>query len=255
MKKYVKLVSVLLLSVLMCLTFCSCIDVEELESKRAFWGNSEHTVILFDGAKYKRLPSCNELYVVAVDDFYSVTESDVPILLAGNYGDDMSIGKNSELLTVGTYEDKVFYSYVYCRSDLYEKMVKAIENFELDRYCVFDPSYDKTGNIVHDYRLLKDETIAAIKAAMDGEGQLLEQFNRSGECLYMCDSTLQFITGTESLGTMYVTRIENKACVVVANFNTETKAYEFTSYEIPEESAAAVMTDVTPNYYGYPYYD
>ncbi len=254
MKKYVKLIAVLLLSVLMCLSFCSCIDIEQKKAMRAVWGNDEQTVIFFRDTEYKLLPACDELYVTpseSLNEYYYgiVTESDVPILLAESYGENMNIGKNAEMLVAGVWKDSYNCNRVYCRSDLYDAKVKAIENFQLDRYCVYEPYRD--GN---EYRLLKDESVSAIKTALSGEGTVMDSFNRSGEGIYMCDKTLQFVGNADKGASMWVTYIGGKACVVVENFNTSTKVHSFECYEIPEEFAEKVIVDVKP-YSDYDNYD
>lgn len=257
MKKYVKLVSVIVLAVLMCAMFCSCFDVDELREQHAVWGNDEQTVIKFNGAEYKLLPPCDELYIVPSDKWYVgyVTESDVPLLLIETYGRSMNIGKNAEMLVAGVWKDSYKCNRVYCRSDLYDAKVEAINNFQQDHYCVYDPSYDKeTGETIHQYRLLTGDSISAINTALSGEGTVMDSFNHSGEGIYMCDKTLQFVGNADNGASMWVTYIGGKACVVVENFDTSSKLYNFVRYEIPQELYETVIADVKP-YGDYENYD
>lgn len=245
MKKYLKLVSVLLLSLLICLSFCSCFDVEGMREAHAKWGNAEKTIIKFQGEEYKLLPKCDALYVAPSEDSNNgyVTDSDVPVLLSESYGWSIVIGRDAEMLVAGIWEDDYNCNRVFCRSDLYEAKVNAIENFELNAYCIYDPI---VGRSVSQYRLLKDKTIAAINLALSGEGVEMDSFNRSGEGIYTCDKTMQFIGNADKGASMWVTYIGGKACVVVENFNTSTKVYKFIRYDISEENVEQVMTDIKP---------
>ncbi len=256
MKKYVKLVAVIILSALLCLSFCSCIDVDELREQTARWGNEEHTVINFKGAEYKLLPQCDELYIVPSGVYFDgyVTDSEVPILLAENYGEGMNVGKDAEMLVAGVWKNNLDCNRVYCRSDLYDTKVKAIQNFELDCYCIYDPSFDKeTGEIINEYRLLKAESVSAIRTALSDEAAVIDGFNRSGEGIYICDETMQFIENADKGAKMWVTYIGGKPSVVVESFDTSSKIYNFMRYDVPEEFAESIINDVKPFSYGYDY--
>ena len=245
MKKYLRLVSVLLLSLLICLSFCSCFDVEGMREAHAKWGNAEKTIIKFQGEEYKLLPKCDALYVAPSEDLNNgyVTDSDVPVLLSESYGRSIVIGRDAEMLVAGIWEDDYNCNRVFCRSDLYEAKVNAIENFELNAYCIYD---SVVGGSVSQYRLLTGDSISAIKTALSGEGVVMDSFNRSGEGIYMCDKTMQFIGGADKGASMWVTYIGGKACVVVENFDASSKIYNFVRYEIPQELSETVITDVKP---------
>ena len=84
MKKYIKLISAVLLTVVICGGLCSCKQLDEMRDNRAIYGKTEET-LYFRKAEYKLLPQCDDLYIEDENLGY-VTEKDVPILLSDMIG-------------------------------------------------------------------------------------------------------------------------------------------------------------------------
>ena len=213
MKKIFKLSLALLLCVGLALSFCSCVDVDELRNNQGFWANKERTVISFRGAEYKLLPACEEIYVVPSDEWYEpvyITEKDVPVLLADARGMSVEIGKGAELLVCGIWESDT--DKVYCRTDLYDQKVKAIESFKLEHYCAWGPSYEenngKQGALINQYRLLSEQSSAVVSEALATEGVVRNNFSFDGYEIFLCDKNIEFIADGYS-GGMWVTAENN----------------------------------------------
>ena len=251
MKKYIKLISVMLLATLMCLMFCSCKELDKMREDHAVWGNDARTVIVFQNAEYKLLPACNDLSLMpdVKNSRGVVTEPDVPVLLSSTYGQSMSISKNKEMLVSGHWENDYKCNKVYCRTDLYDKMVSAIESYEMNRYCVSESIYwyDEVSGIgrgMSVYRLLSEESIQIIKDALASDGRAMNNYAYNGYELYFCDETLQFVA--EDDGFWIVS--EPDGCSLVTHKTSDGILYEeYMYYDIPQESAQKLMNDIMNN--------
>lgn len=248
MKKFLKLSLALLLCAGLALSFCSCVDVDELRNNRGFWANKERTVISFRGAEYKLLPACEELYVVPSDEWYEavyVTEKDVPVLLAADKGMGAEIGKGAELLICGIWESGT--DKVYCRADLYDRKVKAIESFKLEYYCTWGPSYEdnngKQGALINQYRLLSEQSSAVIREALATEGVVRNSFSFDGAEIFLCDKNIEFITDEYSDG-LWVTAENNAYYLVKRVFDQGSYDTTFIYYQLQPEKAISLMMEV-----------
>ena len=248
MKKILKLSLALLLCAGLALSFCSCVDVDELRKNQGFWVDKEHTVISFRGAEYKLLPACEEIYVVPSDEWYEpvyITEKDVPVLLADARGMSVEIGKGAELLVCGIWESDT--DKVYCRTDLYDQKVKAIESFKLEHYCAWGPSYEenngKQGALINQYRLLSEQSSAVVSEALATEGVVRNNFSFDGYEIFLCDKNIEFIADGYS-GGMWVTAENNAYYLVKRVYDREKFDTTFTYYQLDPQKALALMVEI-----------
>ena len=248
MKKILKLSLALLLCVVLAFSFCSCVDVDELRNNQGFWANKERTVISFRGAEYKLLPACDEIYVVPSAEWYDpiyITEKDVPVLLAADKGMVAQIGKGAELLVCGIWESDT--DKVYCRTDLYDQKVKAIESFKLEHYCAWGPSYEenngKQGALINQYRLLSEQSSAVVSEALATEGVVRNNFSFDGYEIFLCDKNIEFIADGYS-GGMWVTAENNAYYLVKRVYDREKFDTTFTYYQLDPQKALALMVEI-----------
>lgn len=203
MKKYIKLLSVCLLTVIMCLSFCSCKELDEMRDDQAIWGKTEQT-LYFRDAEYKLLPACNDLSLVPGGHGY-VTDSDVPVLLSSSHGDRMSYDRDAIFVVYGYWANKSECNKVWCRTDKYEEVCAAIESYEMNRYCVWNPKFEDgyyCERYTSLYTILPAEVSDIIDFALATEGEKCNddygysEWNGYGnyiEDIYACDETLQFV--------------------------------------------------------------
>lgn len=192
MKKYVKLISAVLLTVVICGGLCSCKQLDEMRDNRAIYGKTEET-LYFRKAEYKLLPQCDDLYIEDENPGY-VTDKDVPILLSDIVGTQVWFDDEALYITKDSYP---YGQKVWCRADKYNEMVEKIENYELDSFCYWNPKYnyyseaDQPKYIVATYPV--DEII---RSAFAGEGIKVESEGKH-EITYVtfqnCDKTTTFI--------------------------------------------------------------
>ncbi len=198
MKKYLKLLSVGLLAVLMCMCFCSCKELDQMRDEQAFWGKTEETVY-FRKAEYRLLPPCRELSLVPGAHGY-ITDKDVPVLLQ-SLGQYMSYSKDAEFIVAGHWDYQLGCNKVWCIADLYDEVCRQIENMTLDNVCIYSPKYTD-GKCDFSYVLLPKNAYDVINEAIGtNEGIESEAPWKHGtefENLYFCDSTLRFVD-TETL--------------------------------------------------------
>lgn len=227
MKKYIKLLAVAMLTVLMCMSFCSCKELDEMRESQAFWGKTEETVY-FRGSEYKLLPACEYLYVNC-SNYGHITEKDVPVLLSES-GDSMFYNDEVTLL-VSSYwgsTDKRGLHKVWCRADMYDEVCRRIETVVLDRVC----TWGRIDENSYGYILLPTEASDIIIDAVsnfDGtEGKepwshddVNEEYNLS-----LCDETLLFVQEEKSV---YILD-KGESCIILISNNGD--GNKWTEYDI-----------------------
>ncbi len=193
MKKYVKLISAVLLTVVICGGLCSCKQLDEMRDNRAIYGKTEET-LYFRKAEYKLLPQCDDLYIEDENLGY-VTEKDVPILLSDMIGNPVFFDDKALYITKDNYP---YAQKVWCRADIYDEMVQKIENYELDSLCYWNPDYDyyNEGLVQRKYIVVTSPVAEIIRSAFAGEGIKVESMGKY-EFTYVtfqnCDKTTTFI--------------------------------------------------------------
>ena len=134
MKKSMRFIALALAFLIACFAFCGCDFIEEARKEHAVWKNNEKTLIELNGKEYKLLPECDFLNPVCDYYNYTVTDSDVPLLLAEMYGEYVSVSEDKNFIIVdGTEELEPTSSYyepakIYCAVEYYDKVKKQIEN-------------------------------------------------------------------------------------------------------------------------------
>ncbi len=193
MKKYVKLISAVLLTVFICMSFCSCKQLDELRDSRAVYGKTEET-LYFRKAEYKLLPQCDDLYIEDENIGY-VTEKDVPILLSDMIGKTIWFDDEALYITMRNYP---YAQKVWWRADKYDEMVQKIENYELDSFCYWNSDYDyyNEGLVQREYIVVTSLADQIIRDALAGKGTKVESEGKYAFTYITfrpCDKTTTFI--------------------------------------------------------------
>ncbi len=176
MKKLLRFTSLALVFVMLCFTFCGCDALDEMREKHAFWTNEDKTVISLNSKEYKLLPECEQLNPVCNSYYeYTVTESDVPLLLADMYGESISLSEDEDFIVLEpSYEpNDSFYgeTKVYCATDRYEEICNRINSDSLEYFCYEYDTYDfYTDEYISKlYRLTIEEIDAVLTVRKNGE--------------------------------------------------------------------------------------
>ncbi len=239
MKRYIRLIAGVLLTVMLCLSFCSCAYIDEERLYHAKWTDDAKNVISFRGNDYIKLPYCEDLNFIdsGEEEMSFVTENDVPLLLSSLYGDCVTVSKDGEFLSVETWSflaDEYTFG-IYCRADLYNELLTAIETYKLDRYCVHEPKeyYDEDGYYHYEssYRLLSEKTTECIKTAISNGGVVTDSIRWDyGADIFLCDQSLRFISSDE-LDWMYLS-VENDGSVSVATYDKDSYFSDDIKYKV-----------------------
>ena len=200
MKKYLKLISVLLVALTLCFSLCSCKELDEMREKRAEWGNEQMTVIKFDGKEYKLLSPCEDLVVDPEkgDNSGYVALEEVPLLLTDQFGRRMKISRDREMIVCGNWENNYECNKVYARSDLYDELEEAIGSYELGWLCYQNNRYDYEKQEYITERILMPEALNEIvNKASELEGVLLDEnrlpYGSNDITLCFCDKSMRFV--------------------------------------------------------------
>lgn len=132
MKRIVKTLIALGLTLCLAICLCSCVDLDELKNSRAVYTSAAHDKLEFQGKIYKRMDVYlpNHLTPSGLDETAYAVEQDVPLLLIENIGDSVWYNKDDVKILHRGYGD-----YYYCREDLYDYAVNLLEENVFDYYC------------------------------------------------------------------------------------------------------------------------
>lgn len=159
MKKMKRILAVVL-SVVLCLSLCGCRELDEMKANHATW--MENGNIQWNGHTYIPLYSTDEMvYYEYVEDLnwddsevIHVTNPDVPVLLSSTLGTNGYTGADGLLLEVNRYAmppsisvndtlEYAYKNYVYCRSDVYNWTVEALQSgYDIQEYGYYFYDYD-----------------------------------------------------------------------------------------------------------------
>lgn len=173
MKKRLRLISLTLILLMVCFTFCGCTALDEMRAKHAFWKDNEKTLITLNGEEYKLLPECETLSPVCNSYYdYYVTESDVPLLLMNMYGESISLNDDKDFVILENYNDEYSAQYeppkIYCKTNRYEEISNRINaNEPLNNFCYEYETYDlDKGSYLSNLYFLTEEEEQAISTAL-----------------------------------------------------------------------------------------
>lgn len=200
MKRFIKLICAVLVVLTLCLGLCSCKEMDEIREKRAEWGDELMTVIRFDGKEYKLLSPCEDLVVDLENgnNYGYVTLEEVPLLLTDQFGSIIKISSDREMIVCGHWQNDYECNKVYARSDLYEELEEAIENYELGWLCYQNNYYDyETQEFVTERILMPEALNEIVNKASELEGMILDEddlpYGSSDVTLYFCDKSMRFV--------------------------------------------------------------
>lgn len=164
---------------LLCLCLCGCnLDLDELRANHGIWDGDN---IVLNNAVYKPLPACEELSPTMLSPSYDehyiyVTENDVPLLLASDYGDRFIADEAHIFICKEIHRDETNPTY-YCHEDHYEEVLSKINAGPvLSNYCYEYTTMDReTYNYYSStYRLTPEEANAVDTVLSTVIGQTLQ---------------------------------------------------------------------------------
>lgn len=192
MKRFLRIFALITACVMLCLSFASCDAIDEMRELRGFW--NEDGSISYGGKTYLLLPECDELHPpMREEDMVNITEKDVPILLAGQFGKRFYKSVDGDFLWGGDI--------VYCVSDRYDDIAQRIEaGIQLDGYCYAYYTYNDDFDSVINYYKLSEKEINAVNATVIDKEPIALPSGTSLNCDYAiyierCSDDLLFRSG------------------------------------------------------------
>lgn len=225
MKKYLKLCLAFVLSLVICLSFCSCNALDELRAAQAFFDKEGN--IIYKGNTYVKFDNLNS-DVSAVIPYYNeiyITKPDVPLLLSTVIKEGQGwINESCTLIEISDYESN--YYILESKIDEYDKILKNLEF--TDMYFEY-VSVDDDG---YKYELVSDRVKTAINRALKenklSKYSLYDCYNSF--YLYECDKQITF-SGREYAVAVFSTDDTNENFEFAVSVDEETQS----CYKIPDE--------------------
>ena len=161
MKKIKRLFAVLMLCVVV-LSFAGCANLDDMKARHAIWKDEAQTTLELSGVTYKKLPENKYFEIWQYDEEnVFITSEDVPVLLADRFGTRMSISKDHTILESNWYEND--HPVYYCRADLYDDIVKQMEEgISLDLMMYDFWSAEKGENVAYTLTAEQKEAVEAV---------------------------------------------------------------------------------------------
>ncbi len=241
MKKHIKRISALVLSVACCLVLCSCSAIKEMRQSQAFYGENEGEII-WGGQVYKSLNIYEfpEGLETQIGDVCYITEKDVPVLLSQLIGDDMYYNYNKTILNRD-------YSSYYVREDVYDYVENLMEYPYLDKYCV---EVDDGFSYNVSYEPAKQRYLDAIAQIASSENKVsLDMYYSDAldtvdwTSIYKCDEQMIF------LNEVYKIEEDKSGDIYVTEFDIEMKYEDYSSsyqtYRVPDDKKAMMKELLT----------
>lgn len=135
MKKALRMGAVLFVVCILAACLSGCMSIQDRKARQAFWADAEYDAMDWQGEQYVFLCEDNGINVlagrrpgqtisympIASWDYIYVTESDVPTLLASDFGELISVSAWHSFLT--TMDGRIF-----CRASQYEAIQEMMEH-------------------------------------------------------------------------------------------------------------------------------
>lgn len=164
MKAFKKILC-LTLVVLFCFSLIGCDAIDEMRQRQIHF--NEKANLVYEDKEFMLLPYCEAFNPDFSDGtFLSITEKDVPVLLADMYGTPAELSKDKKFISAS---DKFGATECYARADIYEEILARINNGDyFDGYCYnysyMDEEYEyKTG-----YKFISDKAQLVIDQVIAG---------------------------------------------------------------------------------------
>ena len=183
MRKLLRFISLILAFAIVCFVFCGCDALDEMRKTHAVWMDEEQTVISLNGKEYKLLPECNTLAPNEGDDI-SLTEGDVPLLLADMFSDYYAnLSEDEDFIVVDPYDgytqyfDKESETRNYCVSNRYDEICNRINETIIDYYCYDYDEFDAEVGyyITKRYCLTLEEVATVLNVRKGGIAEMVSQ--------------------------------------------------------------------------------
>ncbi len=174
MKKISKIVISLLLLTLLSFSLVGCKQLDDLKRKRGIYLDESKEEIELRGHVYEkvleRVMFGNtewETYLLADEWSLTVTDKDIPVLLARSYGDTVHYNSRDEedpvILCVPDYrENNGSVNVYYCRSDYLDTLKAKLDNVELDQFYYTKMMFFEPDNKVGYKKQLVSEKAAQV---------------------------------------------------------------------------------------------
>lgn len=172
--KKAKRIWALVLTVILCVSLCGCQDLDDMKARQATWMENGH--ILWNGYEYLPLSeSAYGMYYNYTDDLnwddsemVYITEADVPVLLSEEFGRRGYSGADGLLIEVNVYVNDEHINNVYCRADMYDWTLNALQNgYEIQEYGYYYFDYmegeSHTGNLTEAQRQAVDDVLNNVR--------------------------------------------------------------------------------------------
>ena len=137
MKKFYKLIALVLAIAMLAVSLCSCRALDEAKANRVFYSD-DHTEILYNNSVYRLLLSGIPLMDTYGNSFSSVTDKDVPVLLKGFFGDYIIISEDETII-----ESFITISQISDMVDDLEPYYDATKSWADSVYYVREDRYDE----------------------------------------------------------------------------------------------------------------
>ncbi len=174
MKKTIKILISVLLLTLLSATLVGCKQLDDLKRNRGIFLDESKEEIELRGHIYEKVQERvmvgnkeGETYLIADEWSLTVTDKDVPVLLASSNGDTLRYNSRDEEdpVILSRYQESV--EYIYCREDYLETLKAKLDNVKLDHFYYTKMMYSEEENkVVYKKKLVSEKATEVINKTL-----------------------------------------------------------------------------------------
>ncbi len=168
MKNLIKIASLVLCLILICMTLCSCMQLDEMKYNHAVFTKDDNSELLFRDNTYKRI-DIKDSFIIRNESYDgTVSEPNVPILLASSFGTTICYSRTDETPTIlmipyyDMFKQTAYYNdkgeeaiAFFCLESEYDRLKDISENAQFDHMYIEYYDYNEGADVFNGYYSLE----------------------------------------------------------------------------------------------------
>ncbi len=233
MKRIIKSVALLAVSVILTLTLCSCDLIDEKREQHAKWIKKDES-FEFCGETYHRVPGTITVNIFS-NGYGYLTDANVPVLLSDNRGSRFQYNKENGVAICGKNIYATSTNFDYVKNNM------KLRDYSLPCYCASQTAYDeKTKRSRYELFVVSEELRDAISKLCSDIEKNPNSYSKVTNVvnsmhyftLFKCDEKGVFKSNSEAAtvcrsGSLLYIRVKNSSDLYLVDKNTEKLLLEF----------------------------
>jgi len=193
MRKYSKIIALVLCVLTICTVLCSCDAIDEMQEVHGFW--QEDGSIIYKGNVYYKSQTIVDINydVMGSNKMVVITNDDVPVLLSETFGTKYFITKDKGIIYTSQWDYDYYEAAQYIIAEKYDQVISDYNSKKNNGYNSFSLiSYDTEGNLVRIFCNSKESAAIKGTTSIKSNSDVSHSNSKRGFELYLATSTGYF---------------------------------------------------------------